>query len=271
MLLAIDVGNTQVKFGVHEDSHLIDSWRATTDRERTPDEWAIHLDRFLALGKLHLEQMTGCIICSVVPSITDALQIMTKKYIGVAPLIVSADIELGIGIEYPRPSEIGADRLVNSVAAEAEYGAPVIVIDFGTATTFDIVNQNKAYSGGIIAPGLETALDALSKRAAKLFHVDLDFPPQVIGQSTRHAMQSGLMWGYVSLIEGLARRVQEQLGQECPIIATGGLAIRLASNTDIFAAVDHDITVKGLRLIWERNQQKTERKMWQVARGEWAD
>ncbi|MGB0384500.1 MAG: type III pantothenate kinase [Ardenticatenaceae bacterium] len=271
MLLAIDVGNTHVKFGVHDRSRLVNSWRASTDRERTSDEWAIHLDRFLALGKLRLEQMSGCIISSVVPTITDSLQYMTQKYIGVAPLIVSADITLGIPIAYPRPSEIGADRLVNSVAASAEYGAPVIVIDFGTATTFDIVNAEGAYIGGIIAPGLETALDALSQRAAKLFNVDLEFPPNVIGQSTRHAMQSGLMWGYTSLIEGLAARVQEQFGQSCPIIATGGLAERLAPKTNIFAAVDHDITVKGLRLIWERNQKKQERKTWQVARGEWAD
>lgn len=271
MLLAIDVGNTHVKFGVHDGPRLIDSWRASTDRERTSDEWAIHLDRFLALGKLRLEQMTGCIISSVVPAITDSLDYMTQKYIRVAPLIVSADIPLGIPVDYPRPSEIGADRLVNAVAASAEYGAPVFVIDFGTATTFDIVNTQGAYIGGIIAPGLETALDALSQRAAKLFNVDLAFPPNVIGQSTRHAMQSGLMWGYVSLIEGLAARVQQELGQPCPIIATGGLADRLAPNTDIFTAVDHDITVKGLRLIWERNQKKPERKTWKVARGEWGD
>ena len=271
MLLAIDVGNTHVKFGVHEDARLVDSWRATTDRERTPDEWAVHLDRFLALGNLRLERMNGCIISSVVPVLTDSLRYMTQKYLNVEPLIVSANIPLGIPIAYPRPSEIGADRLVNSVAASVEYGAPVIVIDFGTATTFDIVNTEGAYIGGIIAPGLETALDALSQRAAKLFHIDLEFPPNVIGQSTHHAMQSGVMWGYVSLIEGLAARVQQELGQSCPIIATGGLADRLAPQTNIFTEVDHDITVKGLRLIWERNQKKKERKTWKVARGEWAD
>lgn len=255
MLLIIDVGNTQAKFGVHDGSGLIDTWRATTDRERTPDEWAIHLERFLALGNLRMEQMTGCIIASVVPPLTDALREMTQKYLRVKPIIVSGHIPLGIAIDYPRPSEIGADRLANAVAAVNEYGAPVIVIDFGTATNFDIVNAEGAYIGGILAPGLEISLAALSLRAARLFNVELEFPPTVIGQSTQSAMQSGLMWGYVSLIEGLATRAQQELGHNCPIIATGGLALSLAPQTDIFTVVDHDLTVKGLKLIWEHNQE----------------
>lgn len=254
MLLAIDVGNTHVKFGVYNGERLLDTWRATTDRERTPDEWAIHLDRFLALGGLQLKQLDGCIVASVVPPLTEALRQMARKHLKVEPLFVSGTIPLGIGVDYPRPSEVGADRLAGSVAAAATYGAPVIVIDFGTSTNFDIVNPAGAYVGGVIATGLETSLAALSQRAARLFNVDLDFPPNVIGTSTAEAMQSGLMWGYIGLIEGLATRIQHQLGQACPIIATGGLADRLAPHTSLFTAIDHDLVIRGLRLIWERNQ-----------------
>lgn len=253
MLLTIDVGNTHVKFAVFEGTIARGNWRATTDRERTPDEWGIHLDRFLALGGLQIGALSGCVLASVVPPLTDALVRMVEKYLHLEPLVVSHASELGIAIDYPHPYEIGADRLVNAVAASAEYGAPVIVVDFGTGTTFDIVNAAGAYTGGIIAPGLEASLAALSQRAARLFNVALEFPPQVIGKSTAEAMQSGLLWGYVSLIEGLGQRVQAELGGACPVIATGGLAERIAPHTPLFSVVDHDLTVKGLRLIWERS------------------
>ncbi|MBA3533567.1 MAG: type III pantothenate kinase [Ardenticatenales bacterium] len=255
MLLTVDVGNTHVKFAVYEEQALRGNWRATTDRERTPDEWGIHLERFLDQGGLGLGDLSGCIIASVVPQLTDSLRQMAEKYPRLKPLIVTHESNLGIGIDYPHPYEIGADRLVNSVAAFAAYGAPVFVVDFGTGTTFDIVNAEGAYTGGIIAPGLEASLAALSQRAARLFNVALEFPPSVIGKSTAQAMQSGLLWGYVSLIEGLGARVQEALGQPCPVIATGGLADRIAPHTTLFTVVDHDLTVKGLRLIWERNQR----------------
>ncbi len=256
MLLTVDVGNTHVKFGVYDGAQLKGDWRASTDRERTPDEWAVHLERFLALGNLTLGQLDGCIIASVVPPVTDSIRAMTRKHLEVEPLIVSGAVNLGMAIDYPRPKEIGADRLVGAVAAIERYGAPVVVIDFGTATTFDIVNAEGAYIGGIIAPGLETSLWALSQRAALLFNVELEFPPQIVGQTTIEGMQSGLMWGYVSLVEGLGTRVREFLGQPCPIVATGGLADRLAPHTTIFTEVNHDLMVRGLRLIWDRNPDK---------------
>ncbi len=253
MLLTIDVGNTHVKFAIFEGSTLVGEWRATTDRERTPDEWAVHLDRFLALSGLTLHSVTGCVVASVVPPLTEALRGMALKYLGQEALFVSNEIDLGIPIEYPRPNEIGPDRLANAVAVTQAYGSPAFVVDFGTSTNFDVVNERGAYIGGVLAPGLETSLAALTQRAARLFNVELRFPDAVIGQSTVAAMQSGLMWGYVGLIEGIGARIQQELGGPCPVVATGGLAMRLAAQTSLFTSVDPHLTVTGLRLIWERN------------------
>lgn len=255
MLLAIDVGNTHVKFAVYEGDALLGEWRATTDRERTADEWAVHLDRFLALKQIDLRDLEGCIVASVVPPLSDALREMTRKYMGVEAMLVAGDAGLGIPIDYPRPSEIGPDRLANAVALVAEYGAPGFVVDFGTATNFDVVNPQGAYIGGVLAPGLEASLGALTQRAARLFNVELAFPERVIGQTTASAMQSGLMWGYVGLIEGIGQRIHEELGQSCPVVATGGLAERFAPHTGLFTAIDPNLTVKGLRLIWARNRR----------------
>ncbi|MGH2541264.1 MAG: type III pantothenate kinase, partial [Ardenticatenaceae bacterium] len=233
---------------------IVGDWRATTDRERTPDEWAIHLDRFLALKGMDIKNLSGCIIASVVPPLTDSLQEMTRKYLAVEALLVSSETHLGIPIEYPRPSEIGPDRLANAVAVGTHYGAPAFVVDFGTSTNFDVVNERGAYIGGVLAPGLETSLYALTQRAARLFNVEFAFPPTVISRSTATAIQSGLMWGYVGLIEGIGARIHKELGAPCPVVATGGLAERLAPHTTLFTAVDPNLTVKGLYLIWERNQ-----------------
>ncbi len=256
MLLVVDIGNTHAKFGVFDVQarKLVASWRAVTDHERTADEWGVLVDRFLALRGLHLRDLHDCVISSVVPPATAAVTEMVQAYLDVEPLVVGPNVDVGIPIQHVNPEEVGADRLVNSVAALHRYGAPCIVIDLGTATTFDVISPDGAYIGGVIAPGLELSAEALFKRAARLFKVEFQFPPSVIGHSTMTAMQSGLLWGYVSLIEGITRRIVEELGQEATVVATGGLADLLASHTSVIQAVDQELTVEGLYLIWQGNR-----------------
>ncbi len=257
MLLVVDIGNTHAKFGLFdvEERRLLASWRAVTDHERTADEWGVLVERFLALRSLRLSDVRDAIISSVVPPATAAVAEMVGTYVGVSPLVVGADVDVGIPIRHVNPEEVGADRLVNAVAALHRYGAPCVVIDLGTATTFDVISPEGAYVGGVIAPGLELSAEALFRRAARLFKVEYRFPPAVIGHSTVTAMQSGLLWGYVGLIEGLTRRVVAELGQPATVVATGGLAELLAEQTEAIHVVDQELTVDGLFLIWQRNRR----------------
>jgi type III pantothenate kinase len=255
-ILAIDIGNTHVKFGVYEEARLVADWRAVTDQTRTADEWGVLLDRFLALRGLHLRDLQSCIIASVVPVLTETMREMVHKYLSVDPLVVGPDVELGITIEGVNPSEVGADRIVNALAAREQYGTPCIVIDFGTATTFDVISAGGAYIGGVIAPGLNLSAEVLFSRAARLYKVPLTFPPAVIGTGTVTAMQSGLMWGYIGLVDGVTRRIEAELGQPARVIGTGGLAEILAPHSDTIEVVDQDLTVNGLYRIWKLNQSR---------------
>jgi type III pantothenate kinase len=254
MLLAIDIGNTNVVLGLYDGKTLKDSWRAATDPRRTADEYAVMIYDFLARRGYGIEQLTDCVISSVVPALTPVFRELANRYWEIDPLVAGIQVELGLRVLTDSPGEVGADRIVNSVAAKAIYGAPAIVIDFGTATTWDVVSKEGDYVGGAIAPGVGISAEALAARAARLHRIDLTFPPTAIGRSTDVAMRAGILFGYVGMVEGLTRRIQDELGGGARVIATGGLAAIIASQTKIIEIVDEHLTLEGLRLIWERNR-----------------
>jgi len=255
MLLAIDVGNTNIVFGVFRDEAILASWRAETDVHRMPDEYAMLLKNLLELKGLRFSDITGCIIASVVPPLTGIMQEIARDYLAQAPLVVGASVKTGVRIRTDNPAEVGADRVVNAHAAHRLYGGPCVVIDFGTATTFDAVSSAGDYLGGAIAPGIGTAAEALFLRAAKLPRIELTAPPRVIGTNTTHSMQSGVMFGYVGLVEGLVARFRKELGPDMKVIATGGLAPVIARETKVIEIVNSDLTLLGLRMIYELNQK----------------
>ncbi|MGK2286014.1 type III pantothenate kinase [Pedomonas sp. V897] len=257
MLLAIDVGNTNTVFAViREGREILHRWRISTQTHRTADEYMVWLNQLFAIEGYDRQAVTGAIISTVVPPTLFNLQLLCRRYFGLEAVVVSKDLDLGIAIEYPNPQEVGADRLVNAVAAHAELGNQhLIVIDFGTATTFDVVSDTGAYRGGIIAPGINLSVEALVMASAKLPKIAVQ-PPEtgrVVGQSTVEAMQSGIFWGYVGLIEGLVGRIKKETGHPMRVIATGGLGVLFERHTDVIEAVDVDLTVKGLSLIYQRN------------------
>jgi type III pantothenate kinase len=252
-LLSINVGNTQVKFGLHVEGQLVGLWRTATDRRRTPDEWVVLLLGFLAQGRMGPEGVQGAIIASVVPAVTTALSNMLRHSMRLEPLIVGPGIALGIEVALPDPGAVGADRVVNVLAARERYRAPCVVIDLGTATNFDVVSPAGAFIGGVIAPGVHLAAEA-QVRPAQLAPVAPVFPPGVIGRQAASAMQSGLMWGYLGLIDGLARRILAELGQPARVIGTGGLATLFAPHSETIETVDQDLTMRGLYQMWLLNQ-----------------
>ncbi len=257
MLLAIDSGNTNIVFAVYDaDEKLRGSWRASTEAKRTADEYAVWLTQLMALAGLTPEVVEGAIIANVVPPTMYALTDLCTRYFKVAPLVVGEPgVDLGIEVRIDRPDQVGADRLVNAVAAFAEHGGPLIVIDFGTATTFDVIGADGGYEGGVIAPGINLSLEALDRAAAKLPRIALKEAPQrVIGQATVPAMESGAYWGYVGLIEGLVARIKGEYGQPMKVIATGGLASLFARATACIDAVDSDLTLRGLLAIHRANR-----------------
>jgi len=254
MLLTINVGNTNVVFGVFRGDELQASWRAETDVHRMPDEYAMFLKSALETCGLHFADLTGCIIASVVPPLTPAMQELSRRYVGRDALVVGGGITTGVGVRIDNPAEVGADRVVNALAAHRLFGGPCIVIDLGTGTTFDAVSRQGEYLGGAIAPGLAIAAEAMFLRTAKLPRIELAPPPNVIGKNTTHAMQSGVVLGYVGLVEGLVARFRAEMGPEMKVIATGGLAPILAQLTNVFDAVDQDLTLKGLRMMYDLNQ-----------------
>jgi type III pantothenate kinase len=254
MLLAIDVGNTNIVVGVFRGETLVHTWRLTTIRERTSDELGILISSLCERHEIRKTDIAGIIIASVVPPLTGTLMTMVSDYFGRVPLLFEPSVNGGIPILIDNPHEVGADRVANSIAAFAVYGKglPLIVVDFGTATTFDAVSAKGEYLGGVICPGPTLSAEALFQRAAKLPRIDVRKPPRVIGTSTIGAMQSGLFWGYVDMVEGLLRRMKLELGGAATVLATGGLASVVAPESTLIEHVDQDLTLQGLRLVWER-------------------
>jgi len=255
MLLTIDVGNTNTKLAIFDGSVLRGAWRAATDTTRTADEYAVWLTQLMELNGLKRADVDGAIIASVVPETTFNLVTLCRRYFNTQPLVVGDPaVDLGIKALIDHPEEVGADRLVDAVAAQERYGGPLIVVDFGTATTFNLVDRDGNYAGGVIAPGINLSLKALYMAAAKLPRVDVRRPQRVIATNTVQAMQSGIFWGYVGMIEGIVSRMRAEAEAELPVIATGGLASLFAGATSAITTVDSDITLRGLLLIYERNR-----------------
>ena len=260
MLLAIDVGNTNIVLGVFDGTRLAESWRLVTLRERTADEMGILVTHLFANRSVPLDRVSGIILSSVVPPLTRTMEEMAERYFGHTPLTVDPATNTGMPVLYSPPSDVGADRVVNGVAAYEAYGrktqSPVIVVDFGTATTFDAISAAGEYLGGVICPGIGISADALFQRAARLPRVDVRKPPTVIGDTTVTSMQSGLFFGYVAMVDGIVTRMRAELdrGKRSACIATGGMADIIASETTVIERVDPDLTLQGLRLIWERNR-----------------
>ena len=256
MLLAIDVGNTQTQFGVFAaDGELQADWRLTTDRHRTADEMGLLSLSLLERLGLDSGRINHIVIASVVPPLQGALDRMAERYFEVEPLWVTAGLLDDLPVLYEPPQDVGADRIVNAVAARDRYGVPAVVVDFGTATTFDVIDPDGAYLGGVIATGIGVSADALFARAARLPRVDVVEPLSVIGRNTVGSVQSGLFWGYVELVEGLLRRIVAELGREPRVIATGGWARTIGAACSSIEIVDDLLTLNGLRLIWERHGQ----------------
>jgi type III pantothenate kinase len=258
VLLAIDVGNTNIVVGVFERDKLVESWRMATLAERTADEIGIWVAQLFEHRALDATRITGIALSSVVPPLTGTLVTMARRYFGLSPLNIDNTVDTGMPLLYRYPAEIGADRIVNAVAAYQLYGreghTPLIVIDFGTATTFDAVSAKGEYLGGVICPGVQISADALFQRAARLPRVDLRKPCEVIGKTTVGAMESGLYYGYAGLVDGLVRRIRNDLGGRAICVATGGLANIISPEVDLIERVDPDLTLQGLRMIWERNR-----------------
>ena len=258
MLLAIDVGNTNIVLGIFRGDQLVHSWRLTTLRERTADELGILVTSLCAHHGIARDGVSGIVMASVVPPQTGTMLAMAREYFGREPLNLDSSVKTGMPVLYDNPREVGADRIVNGIAAFEQFGREqnraVIVVDFGTATTFDAVSAKGEYLGGVICPGPQISADALFQRAAKLPRIDVRKPERVIGTNTVASMQSGLFWGYVDMVKGLVGRMRVELGGEVAVVATGGLAAMVAHETNAIHAVDPELTLRGLRLVWERNQ-----------------
>lgn len=256
MLLAIEQGNTNTMFAVHDGERWTAQWRAATYSTRTADEYAVWLAQLLSMAGLQMGGFTDCIISSVVPQSIFNLRNLARRYLKVEPLVVGENVDLGIDIRIDKPSEAGADRLVNAIGAHAVYPGPLIVIDSGTATTFDVIGADGGFEGGIIAPGINLSMEALHQAAAKLPRIAIQKPQRVIGTDTVGAMQSGIFWGYVALIDGLITRIKAERGEPLTVVATGGVASLFHGATMSIDHFDPDLTIRGLLEIWRRNQAK---------------
>ncbi|HUP49559.1 MAG TPA: type III pantothenate kinase [Thermoanaerobaculia bacterium] len=250
-LLVVDVGNTNVVLGIYRDEQLVSSWRLATARDRTADEYGI-LARQLLDGALD-GSLDGAIVGSVVPPLNSAMAGMIRQYFGVEPLFVEPGVKTGIAIHVDNPQEVGADRIANCAAAFDRFGGPTVIVDFGTATTFDVVTEKAEYVGGVIAPGLTISAEALFARAARLPRVDIRRPPHVIGTNTVVNMQSGIYFGYLALVDGLLARVKREISGLKRVIATGGHAALFAEDSEHIDEVDPELTLKGLKIIYDRN------------------
>jgi len=256
MLLAIDAGNTNTVFALMKDGQMLHKWRISTKSARTADEYMVWISQLLEMSDVKRDDVGAAIIATVVPSTLFHLRQLCQTYFNVVPQVVGeSGVDLGIDIRLPNPAEVGADRLVNAVAGHDRYPGPLILIDFGTATTFDVVGADGSYHGGVISPGINLSLDALHRAAARLPKIAVEIPDQdkVIGKSTIEAMQSGVMWGYIGMIEGLVDRITAQWGERMTVVATGGLATIFESQSQAIDHVDRDLTLHGLHLIHKRN------------------
>ena len=253
MLLAIEQGNTNTLFAVHDGADWVAQWRTGTDSTRTADEYAVWLSQLLALQGLALAALDACIISTVVPQALFNLRNLSRRYLKVEPLIVGENADLGLEVRIDKPSEAGADRLVNAIGAYTSHGGPLIVVDSGTATTFDVIGPDGAFEGGVIAPGINLSMQALHDAAAKLPRIAIQRPARLIGRGTVEAMQAGVYWGYVSLIEGLIARIKAEYGKPLRVIATGGVASLFEGATEAVDVFDSEITLKGLLEIVRRN------------------
>ena len=252
MLLVIDIGNTNVVWGIFDGTVLLDHWRLATDPKTTADEYGVLCLNLLARSGRTPEQVTGAILSSVVPALTGTFETMVGTYFGRTPLVVSSDMETGLTLKYANPKEIGSDRIVNAAAAYHKYRQDLIIVDFGTATTFCAVTQNGEYRGGVIAPGLGISAEALFARAAKLSKVELVRPKTVIGTDTASSIQSGLLFGYAGLVDALVHRIEQELGRSCLVIATGGLATVVAPEATSIQKIEPLLTLEGLELLYRR-------------------
>lgn len=256
MLLAIEQGNTNTLFAIHDGETWTSQWRAATDSSRTADEYAVWLFQLLAMAGLNFSMLDGCIISSVVPQSIFNLRNLARRYLHVEPLVIGENADLGIPVRIDKPSEAGADRLVNAIGAHAVYSGPLIVIDSGTATTFDVVAADGGFEGGVIAPGINLSMEALHAAAAKLPRVAIQKPQKIIGTDTVGAMQAGVFWGYIALIEGLIARIKAEYSAPMTVVATGGVASLFHGATLFIDHFDPDLTIRGLLEIHRRNSPK---------------
>ena len=254
MLLTIDIGNTNLTLGLYEGDKLGAHWRLATDHKRMPDEYGLQFLGLLQNAGKTLDEITGISLASVVPPLTGRVLHACREYLKQEPLVVDAGVKTGIKILYEDPRAVGADRVCDAVAVMKLYGGPACVVDFGTATSFNALTKDGEYLGGAITAGINLAAEALFTHAAKLPHIDLQVPPSVIGRNTVHAMQSGLLFGYVSMVEGMVARFRSELGSDMKVIATGGLAEVVAKETKVIDIIAPWLTLEGLRILWKLNQ-----------------
>ena len=254
LLLAVDIGNTHTVLGIYRKAELIIHWRLSTSSARTEDESWIEVKMLCDSAKIPAEKISHVIIASIVPNATTVFSRIVETYLYFTPIFVSSELDLGFQIKYEDPKSVGADRICNTIGGFSKHGGPLIIVDFGTATTFDIVNEKGDYLGGVIAPGIETSASDLWKRAARLFRVELTFPEKIIGQNTEHSMQSGIMWGGVEMVDGLVRRISAELQSQnkVKVIATGGLAPVIMEKTSTIDHFEPYLTLDGLRLVFQR-------------------
>lgn len=254
MILVVDVGNTNIVLGLYEGQSLRHHWRLSTNRSATVDEYGVMIHNLFQLAGVRAEQIEGVILSCVVPPIMNTLERLFEAYVGKQALVVGPGIKTGLNIRYENPREVGADRIVNAVAGIEQYGTPLVVVDFGTATTFDYIDASGAYLGGAIVPGIGISAEALYQRAAKLPRIELSKPKTVIGRNTVAAMQSGIIYGYAGQVDGIVKRIRQEFGVQPRVIATGGMADLIAGESETIETVDSLLTLEGLRIVYERNR-----------------